>query len=54
MVYVENISLTLGERKLLDKIRPQNYQYTEYPFPKTRRIDADADILGFVKLSIIE
>lgn len=39
---------------LLDKIRPQNYRYTEYPFPKTRRIDADADILGFVKLSIIE
>lgn len=34
--------------------RPNNHHYTEYDFPKSRRLDADDDILGFVKLSIEE
>jgi CRISPR type III-A-associated RAMP protein Csm5 len=32
--------------------RPNNYKYTEYDFPKSRRIDEDSDVLGFVKLKI--
>lgn len=31
--------------------RPKNFQYTEYDFPKTRRIDEDDYLLGFVKLT---
>ena len=34
--------------------RPKNYNYESYVFPKTRRLDTDGDILGFVKLSIAE
>lgn len=33
--------------------RPKNYNYKGYPFPKSRRIDEDSDLLGFVKLSIM-
>lgn len=34
--------------------RPRNNNYLEYDFPKSRRLDEDCDVLGFVKLSIIE
>ena len=34
--------------------RPNNNRYEEYDFPKSRRLDKDGDILGFVKLSIKE
>jgi hypothetical protein len=33
--------------------RPNNHKYKEYDFPKSRRLDEDGDILGFVKLSIL-
>ena len=33
--------------------RPANYKYTEYDFPKTRRVDDQCELLGFVKLSIM-
>lgn len=32
--------------------RPNNNNYTVYDFPKSRRIDEDSDVLGFVKLSL--
>lgn len=32
--------------------RPKNNNYSEYVFPKSRRIDEESDVLGFVKLSI--
>jgi len=32
--------------------RPNNRNYEEYDFPKTRRLDEDGCILGFVKLTI--
>jgi CRISPR-associated protein Csm5 len=32
--------------------RPKNFNYTQFDFPKSRRIDEDSDVLGFVKLSI--
>lgn len=33
--------------------RPNNNVYQGYDFPKSRRMDPDGDILGFVKLSIL-
>lgn len=34
--------------------RPNNQNYSEYDFPKTRRVDDDCELLGFVKLSLQE
>ena len=34
--------------------RPANYKYTEYDFPKTRRVDDQCELLGFVKLTLLE
>ena len=34
--------------------RPKNHLYDEYVFPKSRRLDEDSDVFGFVKLSITE
>ncbi len=34
--------------------RPKNSNYEQYDFPKTRRVDDECELLGFVKLSIIE
>ena len=34
--------------------RPNNQNYSEYDFPKTRRVDDVCDLLGFVKLSLQE
>lgn len=34
--------------------RPGNQNYREYDFPKTRRVDDDCELLGFVKLSLKE
>lgn len=33
--------------------RPKNDNYRAYDFPKTRRVDDECELLGFVKLSII-
>lgn len=33
--------------------RPRNERYQDYCFPKTRRVDDDCNLLGFVKLSIV-
>lgn len=34
--------------------RPNNQNYSEYDFPKTRRVDDVCELLGFVKLSLQE
>ena len=34
--------------------RPNNRFYQDYDFPKTRRIEENNDVLGFIKLSIID
>lgn len=34
--------------------RPKNQNYSEYDFPKTRRVDDVCELLGFVKLSLQE
>ncbi len=40
--------------EVINAARPNNQKYSEYDFPKTRRIDEDSDVYGFVKLKIIE
>lgn len=39
---------------IVDAARPKNYKYSNYDFPKSRRTDSDGDLLGYVKLKIIE
>jgi CRISPR type III-A-associated RAMP protein Csm5 len=40
---------------IVDKARPGNRsKYSEYPFPKTRRMDNYGELLGFIKLSLME
>ena len=34
--------------------RPKNFKYEQFDFPKTRRVDDECELLGFVKLSIQE
>ena len=38
--------------KIIDAARPRNHQYSEYIFPKSRRMDEQGELLGFIKLSI--
>ena len=33
--------------------RPKNFKYEQFDFPKTRRVDDECELLGFVKLSVI-
>lgn len=40
------------DRDIVNRARPSNYRYEEYDFPKSRKIDEDNYVLGFVKLSI--
>jgi CRISPR type III-A-associated RAMP protein Csm5 len=40
---------------IVDKARPGNRsKYSEYPFPKTRRMDNYGELLGFIKLKLPE
>lgn len=34
--------------------RPKNFKYEQFDFPKTRRVYDECELLGFVKLSIVE
>ena len=38
--------------KIEDNTRPRNHQYNDYFFPKTRRMDEEGELLGFVKLTL--
>lgn len=42
------------EDVVVNASRRNNYNYKEYPFPKSRRIDEEGFLLGFVKLTIEE
>lgn len=39
--------------KIIPATRPKNNIYSNYDFPKTRRLDEDSNILGFIKLSLL-
>ena len=45
-------SLTNFYTDIVSVARPNNKRYESYDFPKTRRIDSECELLGFVKLSI--
>lgn len=48
-------SLPNFETDVVNAARPgNNYKYSNYDFPKSRRTDSDTDLLGFVKLKIVE
>lgn len=47
-------NLTTFESEVVNASRPNNQRYEHLPFPKSRRVDEDLDILGFVKLTIKE
>lgn len=38
--------------EVISASRPKNHLYDEYVFPKSRRLDEDSDVFGFVKLSM--
>ncbi len=40
------------DKDVMNAARPKNNRYSEYDFPKTRRMDEDSYVLGFVKLTI--
>ena len=40
------------DRDIVKIARPSNYRYDGYDFPKSRKIDEDNYVLGFVKLSL--
>lgn len=42
------------ESHVVPASRPRNHLYQDYDFPKSRRIVSNNDVLGFIKLSIIE
>jgi CRISPR-associated protein Csm5 len=45
-------SLSNFKSLVVPKSRPNNYRYEDYIFPKTRRVDDECYLLGFVKLTI--
>lgn len=50
----ESESLVSNEiwEKIIDAARPKNHQYKEYIFPKSRRMNENGDLLGFIKLRL--
>ncbi len=42
------------DRKIVPDARPHNKDYEEYMFPKSRRLDDEDYILGFIKLSLTD
>jgi CRISPR type III-A-associated RAMP protein Csm5 len=40
--------------QIVSQTRYKNHNYKDYFFPKTRKMDEDHDILGFLKLSILD
>ena len=41
------------ESEIVFAARPRNHSYQQYDFPKSRRLDEDGDILGFIKMTMI-
>ena len=52
--WTEDLDETLFCDKIIPLARPQNYKYKEYDFPKSRRIDDESFLFGFVKLTLKE
>ena len=41
------------DKRIVPDARPENKKYEEYMFPKSRRLDDENYLLGFIKLSIV-
>ena len=51
--WLEEIDPIFFKKVITPLCRPKNKEhYAQYPFPKSRRIDSDSNVLGFVKLII--
>lgn len=52
--WVESESLVSKEMwgKVVDAARPRNHQYQDYIFPKSRRLNENGNLLGFVRLTL--
>lgn len=50
--WVKQKDFMFFESTIIPKARPKNHLYTDYPFPKSRRLDYDGCLLGFVKLTL--
>jgi CRISPR type III-A-associated RAMP protein Csm5 len=52
--WVKNENYVSGQLydRIVSQTRPGNNRYQDYFFPKTRRMDEDGELLGFVKLTI--
>ena len=46
--------LDIFSSTVVNKARPKNERYEGYDFPKSRRVDDNCELLGFVKLTILD
>ena len=52
--WTESLDEDFFYNNIVPKARPQNRRYTEFDFPKSRRIDDESFVFGFLKLTIDE
>lgn len=48
--WLESIDQDVFDKEVAPLCRPNNYRYQQYDFPKSRRIDDESYVFGFVKL----
>jgi len=51
--WLEKIDKSYFKKVIVPLCRPQNERYSQYPFPKSRRIDDASNVFGFVKLTAL-
>ena len=51
--WLEEIDKEYFNNDIVPLCRPRNDRYIGYPFPKSRRIDSDSNVFGFVKLTML-
>ena len=51
--WLEKIDRGYFKKEIVPLCRPRNNNYSQYPFPKSRRIDDASNVFGFVKLTVL-
>ena len=51
--WLEQIDKEFFKKEIVPLCRPRNDKYSNYPFPKSRRIDDSSNVFGFVKLTAL-
>lgn len=51
--WLEEIDKQYFKKEIVPQCRPRNFNYVDYPFPKSRRIDSSSNVFGFVKLTVL-